>query len=236
MAASEYSARMTRLRAMAHRLCGAGDSDMHKQVWERGMTGRLMLLSLLANESPYNTTPVTHPTTGELLVPQQEVLRTLQDWLWHKLLVVHRPCKGCLSPSEHAAAARPRRRPRRLQAGGAAAAHRGVRLRVLRPHRRRPLQLRADAAGGAALRHGGAVPAAAPLAGVGGGAVRCPRALRSAARLRRPVRDDAAASASARHAEAGDLRASGSVCRRCHREEGPAGRRSGVGRARRCFW
>ena len=75
---------------MAHRLCGAGDSDMHKQVWERGVTSRLMLLSLLANESPYSTTPVTHPTTGELLVPQQEVLLTLQDWLWHKLLVIHR--------------------------------------------------------------------------------------------------------------------------------------------------
>lgn len=89
MAASEYSARMTRLRAMAHRLCGAGDSDMHK----------LMLLSLLANESPYNTTPVTHPTTGELLVPQQEVLRTLQDWLWHKLLVVH---LNTLLPHDHA--------------------------------------------------------------------------------------------------------------------------------------
>ena len=105
MAASEYSARMTRLRAMAHRLCGAGDSDMHKQDCSRETTCRLMLLSLLANESPYGTTPVTHPTTGELLVPQQEVLLTLQDWLWHKLLVIHCSCERRLSNSEHAAAA-----------------------------------------------------------------------------------------------------------------------------------
>ena len=45
-------------------------------------------MSLLANENPYATNSVTTPLTGEVRVPQQEVLLTFQDWIWHKLITI----------------------------------------------------------------------------------------------------------------------------------------------------
>ena len=62
---------------------------------------RLFLFSLLCNETPYAVNNVIDPKSGEICIPQQEVLRTLQDWLWHKLLVVCRmPEIGPITRSE----------------------------------------------------------------------------------------------------------------------------------------
>ena len=51
-------------------------------------TLRLFTLSLLANENPYLSNAVSDPHSGEPRIPQQEVLLTLQDWLWHKLITI----------------------------------------------------------------------------------------------------------------------------------------------------
>ena len=49
---------------------------------------RLLILSLLANENPYLSNVISNPHSGEPHIPQQEVLLTLQDWLWHKLITI----------------------------------------------------------------------------------------------------------------------------------------------------
>ena len=62
---------------------------MHKSGNRDCFSRRLFLLSLLSNETPYAVNSVIDQNTGDICIPQQEVLTTLQDWLWHKLLVVY---------------------------------------------------------------------------------------------------------------------------------------------------
>lgn len=85
----DLAAVTSRVRGVCHRLTGAGCSDMHKSGNRHVISRRLFLLSLLSNETPYAVNSVIDQNTGDICIPQQEVLTTLQDWLWHKLLVVY---------------------------------------------------------------------------------------------------------------------------------------------------
>lgn len=91
----------SRIRGVFHRLTGAGCTDMYKCGNRGDFSHRLFLFSLLCNETPYAVNNVIDPKSGEICIPQQEVLRTLQDWLWHKLFVVCRmPEIGPITRSE----------------------------------------------------------------------------------------------------------------------------------------
>ena len=83
----------SRIRGVFHRLTGAGCTDMYKCENRGDFRHRLFLFSLLCNETPYAVNNVIDPKSGDIFIPQQEVLHTLQDWLWHKLLVVCRMTK-----------------------------------------------------------------------------------------------------------------------------------------------
>lgn len=50
---------------------------------------RLLILSILSNETPFASDPVIDKNTGNIRIPQNETLVTIQDWLWHKLLVIY---------------------------------------------------------------------------------------------------------------------------------------------------
>ena len=49
---------------------------------------RLLVFAILCNESPYSSIVTTDKSTNTVHIVEQEVLLTLQDWLWYKLLSI----------------------------------------------------------------------------------------------------------------------------------------------------
>lgn len=88
VAPSDIHGITTRVRGSLHRLIGAGCTDPYKCLLLPAVIYRLILFAILCNESPFSSITVTDQLNNTTCIVEQEVLSTLQDWLWYKLIII----------------------------------------------------------------------------------------------------------------------------------------------------